>query len=136
MNWGKAIGAGVVAGIVSVVFTMLTCGWLFNWVYKIEPTALWKMPGMDLLIYGNLLAILVGIILSIVFALLFRAIPGKKLQKGLMFGFLVWILAVPGISVQYFFMNIAGAVILYWLVNILIANLLMGLVIAAIYKKG
>jgi len=37
MKIGKALIAAAVVSVFGTIFAGLTCGWLFNWVYKLEP---------------------------------------------------------------------------------------------------
>ena len=84
MNIKRILISGVVIWIVGTVFGILTCGWLFNGVYTLPPK-IWKDPTM-MMSAGNMIgAILTGlaiaIIFALVYALLYKGIPGKGPQK-------------------------------------------------------
>jgi len=84
MKIGKILIAAAAVSVFGAIFGGVTCGWLFNWVYKLEPVNVWKPmngpPGLAFLIGGFLL----NIVLAVVYALLRKGIPGKnKLTKGL-----------------------------------------------------
>jgi hypothetical protein len=136
MNLKNVVIAGVAAEVVNFVFIMLTCGWLFNWVYFIKPTNVWKpwaVEGLILMIAGGLV---LNILLAYVYALFYRGIPGKGVKKGLWYGFGVWLVGtLPGMFSVYTLMAVAPFVVLYWTVRGFVGNLLLGAVIAAVYKE-
>lgn len=97
MNIKRILISGVVIWIVGTVFGILTCGWLFNWVYTL-PLKIWKDPTM-MTSAGNMIgAILTGlaiaIIFALVYALLYKGIPGKGAKKGMTYGLLVWLISL------------------------------------------
>ena len=129
--------AELAVSLFGAVFGGVTCGWLFNWVYKLEPTNVWKPmggpPGLAFQIGGFLL----NIILAVVYALLRKGIPGKnKLSKGLVFGLCVWAVGIlPGMFSTYSFMTVATGVVIYWTILGLVEMPIKGLIIAAIYGE-
>jgi hypothetical protein len=137
MKLGRILIAGVVVTIFSAVVGAVTCGGIFNWVYQLEPTNVWKPmdgpPGAVFMI-GSLL---LNIVLSFVYALINKGIPGKnKLVKGLLFGLGVWAVGMlPGMLATYEFMTVATTVVIYWTVVALIEYPLEGMIIAAIYGE-
>ena len=140
MKIGKVLLAGVVVGILGGIWGWLTCGWLFNWVYSLEPTNVWKgeevmTPGFMVLM--NLMGIVFAILLALVYAFLYKGIPGKGIVKGLWYGLFVWLVGtLPGNFMLGMFSVIAQGVILYWIIAGMVTNLWQGVVIAAIYGKS
>lgn len=134
MEKGKSIAATVAITIFDAIVGAVTCGGIFNWVYKLEPVNVWKpmeTPGITYYIG----AFLLNFILVLVYIILRKGIPGKnKLIKGLIFGLCVWAVGIlPGMFATYMFMTVAPTVIFYWTVIALLQNPLKGLIIAAIY---
>ncbi|MEW5758715.1 MAG: hypothetical protein AB1755_04530 [Candidatus Omnitrophota bacterium] len=135
MRIGKILTAGVVITIFNAIVGMLTCGGIFNWVYKIEPTNIWKPmdgpPGVMFMIGSLILSIL----LSFVYALISKGIPGKnKFIKGLVFGLCVWVVGIlPGMLATYAFMTVSTTVVIYWTILELVKAPLQGMIIAVIY---
>ncbi len=136
MNMKKVLGAGVAATIFSIVFGAVTCGGVFSWVYKLEPTNVWKPmsetgPGIEYML-GMLV---LTIVWAYIYALIKKSIPGKnKFVKGLFFGLGVWVVGMmPGMLATYTFMTVAPMVIVYWLIVSLVQYPLQGLIVAAIY---
>nr|VFK52516.1 MAG: hypothetical protein BECKTUN1418F_GA0071002_100915 [Candidatus Kentron sp. TUN]VFK52836.1 MAG: hypothetical protein BECKTUN1418E_GA0071001_101015 [Candidatus Kentron sp. TUN] len=41
MNYKKLTIATVIIFVLAQMWGFLTCGWLFSWVYEIEPTSVW-----------------------------------------------------------------------------------------------
>jgi hypothetical protein len=137
MKIGKIFIAALGVSVFGAIFAALTCGWLFNWVYKLEPTNVWKPmagpPGLAFHIGGLLL----NMVLAVVYALLRKGVPGKnKLVKGLIFGLCVWAVGMlPGMFSTYFFMTVATGAVVYWTIIGLIELPLKGLIISSIYGE-
>jgi hypothetical protein len=140
INSKRIFGAGVILWVVSAVFTWLTCGWLFNWVYQITPL-IWKGPEAIMsasnLIGSNLIGLVSAFLFVFVYAVLYKGIPGKGATKGMNFGILVWLItAFSGMVGMAFYMTISEIVIVYWVVQALILNLIKGAIMGAIYKNN
>lgn len=136
MNYWRIFIAGVVVTVFEAGVGMITCGWLFRWVYEIEPTNIWRvMDAPPAAYYPGVMAL--NIVLALVYALLVKGIPGKnKLIKGLVFGLCVWAVgALPAMLATYMFMTVGLAVVIYWTITSLVFTPLMGLIIAAIYGE-
>ncbi|MCD4760665.1 hypothetical protein K8R42_02085 [bacterium] len=139
MKTSKIISVGVIVWIVSGVFGWLTCGWLFNWVYTIPPI-IWKNPeammnGLNML-GVNIVGLAASIIFAGVFSLLYNGIPGKGVKKGMNYGLLLWLVAtLHGVATMPFYMTISTTVIIYWLIQGLVINLINGAIVGALLKK-
>ena len=137
MKIGRIVIAGVVPTVLDAVVGAVTCGGVFNWVYQLEPTDVWKSmdapPGP--MVFVGILAI--NVILAVVYALLQKGIPGgNKAVKGLVFGLCVWAVGMlPGMFSTYAFMTVATTVVVYWTILGLIHIPLEGLIIALIYGR-
>lgn len=137
MKIGKTLIAALALSIFGMIFGGITCGWLFNWVYKLEPTNVWKPmdgpPGPAFMAVGFLL----NIVLVAVYAVLRKGIPGgNRLIRGVVFGLCVWAVGMlPGMFSTYSFMTVATGVVIYWTVLGLIEMPIKGLIIAAIYGE-
>lgn len=137
MKIGKILIAAVALSVFGMIFGGVTCGWLFNWVYKLEPTNIWRPmdgpPGLAFMAGSFLL----NIVFVVVYALLRKGIPGgNRLIKGLVFGLCVWAVGIlPGMFATYSFMTIAVGVVIYWTILGLVEMPVKGLIIAAIYGE-
>lgn len=114
----------------------ITCGGIFNWVYKLEPVNVWKpmeAPGVTYYIG----AIVLNFIFVLVYASLCKGIPGKnKLVKGLLFGLCVWAVGLlPGMFATYIFMTVSPTVLIYWTLSGLVQDPLRGLITSSIYGE-
>jgi hypothetical protein len=137
MKMGKILIAALAVSVFGAVLGGVTCGWLFSWVYELEPTNVWKpMEGPPGLVF-YIVSFLLNIVLAVVYALLRKGIPGKnKLIKGLIFGLCVWAVGIlPGMFATYYFMTVATGVVLYWTILGLVEMPIKGLIIAAIYGE-
>lgn len=138
MKIGKILAAAVSVTIFNAIVGAITCGNIFNWVYKLEPISIWKnvdaAPGMMFYV-GSLV---LNILLVYVYALINKGIPGKnKITKGVVFGLCVFVTGIlPGMFATYVFMNIAATVIVYWTILGLIQTPVEGIIIAAIYGEN
>ncbi|MHC4122638.1 MAG: hypothetical protein ACYSSI_03615 [Planctomycetota bacterium] len=136
MKAGRILIAGIAATIFGAVFGTLTCGWLFKWVYTLEPTNIWKPIEAPPPAYF-IGALVLNLVFAFIYALLNKGIPGKnRFIKGIVFGLCVWAVGVlPGMLATYFFMTIHPGVVLYWTIGGLIQTPITGLIIAAIYGQ-
>ncbi|MFH1691168.1 MAG: hypothetical protein ABIC68_01150 [Candidatus Omnitrophota bacterium] len=134
---GKVLLAALAVSVFHMVFGALTCGWLFSWVYTIEPVNIWRHmdgpPGPGFML-GTFLF---NIIFVIVYVVLKKGVPGKtKLIKGLVFGLCVWAVGIlPGMFVTAYFMTVAPVVVVYWILIGLIETPLKGLIAALVYGE-
>jgi hypothetical protein len=133
----RIIVAAIAITVFGTIVGMITCGGIFNGMYKIEPTNVWKPmtgpPGAAFYIGSFIM----HLIFVIVYALLCKGIPGKNIAvKGLIFGLCVWAVGLlPGMFATYIFMTVAPQVIVYWTVMGVITTPLSGIIAAAIYEK-
>jgi len=139
MNTKRILISGVVIWIVSMILGWLTCGWLFKWVYALPPN-IWKDPaammGAGNMIGMNLTGFVRAIIFALVYALLYKGIPGKGAKKGMLYGILVWLIgALTGMASMPFYMTIATVVVVYWTIQALLLNLISGTIVGVIYKE-
>ena len=135
---GRVVGAGFSVWFVNGAISWLTCGWLFNWMYKLPPN-IWKSDEA-IMTFGNMLGVnTVGLLRAFVFvcvfAFLYKAVPGRGALKGLWFGFLAWIMGpLPGVISLSFFMTISTTVVVYWAIIWCLTSLIDGLLVGVIYK--
>lgn len=126
--------AAVACTVVSAILGAVTCGWLFNWVYAIEPTNVWKpMEGPPgLLFYIG--ALVFNLIFAVVYTMFGKGIPGNgRVARGLIFGVCVWGVGVlPGMFSMYTFTTVAVTVVIYWTILGLACHSLRGLIVGLI----
>jgi hypothetical protein len=137
MKIGKILLAALALSLFSAIFAALTCGGAFNWVYKLEPTIIWKPmqgpPGLAFHLVGYLL----NALFALVYALIKKGLPGKgKFTKGLSFGLCLWLVGtLPGMFATYAFMNIATGVVIYWTLLALVELPLKGIIVSSLYGE-
>lgn len=138
MKWSKIVLAGIVVGILKGAWGWLTCGWLFSWVYKLEPVSVWKLPEEMQLGMMNLVTIIAAMLFAFVYGVVNKGLPGKSLAvKGLMLGLLIWLAStLPGIFSMKLYMVVAPTVIYYWIIMDFIVSLWAGALTAVIYGKN
>ena len=139
MNAKRIVIAGVVVWIVSSIFFFLTCGWLFKWVYQLPPN-IWRDPAVIMsagnFIGSNVMGIIRGLLFALVFVILYKGIPGKGVNKGMIYGVLVWIVgALSGMASMPFYMTIATTVVIYWIIGALVLSVINGAIVGALCKE-
>lgn len=146
LNYKRIIIAGLAINIISfLIFPLFFSTSLFGWVFNLEPTNIWKwtpqislasMP-INWLIFLFLVNTALAMFIAFLYAVLFKAIPGTGIKKGLVFGLLMYPMSVliPMFS-WYVMMNIAGQAVFYFTLEQLIEILVYGAVIGLIYKEG
>lgn len=137
MNIKKLILAVLLVTIFNILFGMLTCGSTFSWVYKLEPTSVWKPIESFSLPLMILSTFVIDFIFVLAYAIIKSGVPGKnKYVKGLLFGLLVWSVGMfPGMIMTYLYQSIATTVVIYWTIWGLIVSPLKGLIAATVYGE-
>lgn len=123
--------------VFNMIVGMLTCGGYFSWVYKIEPTNVWK-PVANLSFLLMVSEILVTNILFVGgYLLVKKGIPGpNKFVKGLLYGLLVWAVGtIPGMVSTSLYMTVSPVVVIYWTIWGLVVSPLKGLIASAILSE-
>lgn len=145
MNIKKIIVAGLFIDVISfLIFPLFFSNSLFGWVFRLEPTNIWKwtpqvsftsMP-TSYLTFFILANTVLAIFIAFLYAILYKSIPSTGIKKGLMFGLLMFPMSVliPMFSMWAMF-RIAGMTILLFTLEQLIEILIYGAVIGIIYKE-
>ncbi|MFH1428118.1 MAG: hypothetical protein ABIH39_00060 [Candidatus Margulisiibacteriota bacterium] len=139
MNAKRIILSGVILWIIGTIFMMLTCGWLFSWVYKLPPN-IWLEPEQIMstnnFIGSNIAGIGRSLILALVFAILYKGLPFEGIKKGVFYGVLVWMVgALSGMASMPFYMSINTTVVVYWIIQALVLTIINGIILGLVYKE-
>ena len=139
MNIKRISICSIVIWILDTILGWLTCGWLFNWVYRLPPN-IWKDPTVMMstgnMIGANLIGLMRAVIFVFIFAFLSKGLPGEGIKKGIAYGLIVWLIgALSGISTMPFYMTIATTVVVYWIIQALVVSVIDGAIVGAIYKE-
>ncbi len=120
----------------NIIIGMLTCGSTFSWVYKLEPTNVWKSMDAFSLPLMVVTTVFVDLIFVYVYSILKEGIPtDNNLAKGFIYGICVWAVGIiPGMVSTQLYMTVATTVVIYWTIWGLIVNPIKGMIAAAIYK--
>lgn len=137
MNIKKLILAIIAVAIFNFLVGMATCCSTFSWVYKLEPTNVWRPEETVSIPFSIIGMLIVDALFVIVYALINKGIPGaNRFVKGLIYGLLVVLVGlVPGMVATYSYMTVATTVVVYWTIWGLIVSPLKGLITAAIYGE-
>ena len=137
MNYKKLLIASLSTTVLGAIIGIVCCGGIFNWVYKIDPTNIWRTMENIPWVKFYIFSFLVEIILVYTYTIINKAIPGNTIiKKGAAFGLIVWAIGtLPGMVSTDAFMRISSAVVIYWTILGLFTYILKGIVISAIYKN-
>lgn len=137
MRFGRVVIAAVVLTVLHFFYSWLTCGWLFNWVYALEPVNVWidqSLMTTNFFIWVSLGQLIINFFFVLILAVLYNCIPGKMSAcKGATYGFFVWLLGVlPGMFATYMFMTVNDIVVLYWAISGLLWLIVAGIIASLI----
>jgi len=95
-------------------------------------------PGMEGKMMISLIFELInGFMLAVIYAVIHRSLPGRGWRKGLSYGLIVWGLRVVMWAFSTYMMtDMAPVLIAITVMTGLVEVLILGVVIAAIYKEG
>jgi hypothetical protein len=137
-NYKKLFITAIILAVVSSLFNWLTCGWLFNWVYLLEPLSVWKVVDVQsttFLITSLVSSFILMAILTGVYEEIRKGISCNGITKGLCFGTMVWLVGIlPGMWGTYVFQSMNTTVVIYWLIQGLVKYLIFGAIIAYMYE--
>ena len=138
LDYKKWFLVSLLIWFVSSLWTMITCGWLFNWLYFIPPL-IWRTPEQIMsnasMIGSNLVTFIGAMIFVWFFLLIKKQLPYSKWKRGIVYGTLFWIIGpLIGFASLPFFMTIAIQMIVYWLISFLIKYMILGAIVGAFYK--
>jgi hypothetical protein len=133
MNWSRFFAAGVVTAIARFLIDTLS-GFKFQALYD-PSSGLWKAMGTPSWIQNVLLShVIIAFIAVFAYALVNTSL-GKRAEKGVKFGFLIWMVQdIPGALLTYAFMAVPTQIIGVWIGTGLLIQLINGQLIARIYK--
>ena len=139
MNIARILISGVVVWVVSTVLGFLSCGWLFNWVYLLPPN-IWldetAMMSACNIVGANIAGFIRALLFAFVYAVLYKGIPGTGAKKGMIYGILVWLVgALAGVASRPFYITIATTVVVYWIIQALVLNIINGAILGVIYRE-
>lgn len=139
MSAKRIIFSTIIIWIVVTLIRALTCGWLFVWVYQIPPN-IWiepiEMVKAERFIGSNILGLVNAFVFVIVYTIIYKGIPYKGVRKGVVYGLILWLVnSFSGIASMPFYMTIASTVVVYWIAQTLVINIIIGAIVGAICKK-
>ncbi len=140
MNAKKGVIAGFSAGIAMVLSGIVVWGATQGYLMPLyeASAALWKpMEPLNIwLVQMWSLTIAEGILYGLVYSVLYSGIPGKNINRGLVFAVIIWLVGtVPGMAITYMSMAVPAQIIASWLFGGLVNLLVMGAVLAFVYEK-
>jgi hypothetical protein len=139
----KFIIAGIVfaiiAQIIHTVESMLTMSFYTDPAYF----AVWSkimMPGegappTEFYIYSIIFGIIAGIIYAMIYSMINKSIPGKTItNKGLYFGFLLFLVGIPWSLTMYLLINLPTLLLVAWSITSLVIDLIFGVIVVKLIK--
>ena len=113
-------------------------GWLFRWVYDLEP-AFWRESFLatsggavaGLAVVGSLQTMILIVVYQFVN---FHRFP-EGIAKGLAYGVMVWLFTAMVMAPLVFMIEMELMVIIYWIFQALLMNLASGLILGLVYRS-
>lgn len=140
MKIKAVVTTGFIVGMISNLWGFITCQWLFKWAYYLEGAAFCRRAMLNadtgwLVVMGGL-KILIAILTTLGYALVYKLIPAKGVRKGLSYGFMIWLVGfLPSRLLLLMSTTIATGLIGYWIINDLVSYLIIGAIISALYRE-
>ena len=138
MNVKRLIVAGIVASVLFLLLDMMlgAVGGLI--AANVFGVPFDQPPGIEAKIrFGLLFELINGFMLALIYSVIYRCLPGQGWQKGISYGLIVWGLRVVMWAFSTFMMtDMPPALIAITVVTGLIEVLILGAVVAAIYRDG
>jgi hypothetical protein len=138
MNVKRLVAAGIAASVLFLVLDMLlgTVGGFVG--AQVLGVPFEQPPGIeDKIKFGLFFELINGFMLALIYAVIYRCLPGQGWQKGISYGLIVWGLRVVMWAFSTFMMtDMPPALIAITVVTGLIEVLILGIVIAIIYRDG
>jgi len=137
MNLKKVLIAGIIAGVVNTVYSILVCsGFIMPYLEEITGSDFWVENTVSHIAIMTIFSFSICILWAFGYALLYKGIPGSGLSKGVAYGFLLWLL---GILPQTVALHLHTTIWpefnwVFLSINSLVRWLILGLVYAFIYK--
>lgn len=138
MNVKKGVIAGFAAGVVMVISNIVIWSATQGYITPLYESSapLWKP--MEIAWFEQMWALTIaeGVLYGLVYSVLYDGIPGKNVNKGLIFAVIIWLVGtVPGMAITYITIAIPTPIIFSWLFGGLINLLVMGAALAFVYEK-
>ncbi len=88
------------------------------------------------MLISNLWGFVNSFIFAWMFALLYKGIPYKGINKGICYGLIVWAVgALSGMATMPIYMTINTTVVVYWITQALVLNVIRGGIVAWVYER-
>jgi len=136
MNVKRLVVAGIVASVLFLVLdaALGTAGGFIG--AEVFGLPVEQPPGFEAKMkFGLIFELINGFMLAVIYAVIHPSLPGRGWKKGISYGVLVWGLrVVMGAFSTYMMTDMSPILIAITVVTGLIEVLILGIVIAAIYK--
>lgn len=133
--------AGLAVGMAGNLWGLLTCRWLFKWVYEVCQPQIYRPEMLDGT-FGWMLSmgaskVALGIFMVLAYAVAGQRLPGRGVRRGVWFGGLIWLLGLlPSKWSAFMSLTLPVETFLYWVANDLVASVLLGVLTVLLYEKA
>lgn len=137
----------IIAGIVFAIIAQIihTVESMVTMSFYTDPTyfAVWSKimmsgegpPPTEFYIYSIIFGIIAGIIYAMIYSMINKSIPGKTLtNKGLYFGFLLFLVGIPWSLTMYLLINLPALLLVAWSITSLVIDLIFGVIAVKLIK--
>ena len=138
MNAKRLLMAGIAASVLFLVLDVVlgTAGGFIG--AQVFGLLVEQPPGFEAKIkFGLIFELINGFMLAVIYAVIHPSLPGRGWKKGIGYGLMVWGLrVVMGAFSTYMMTDMSPILIAITVVTGLIEVLILGIVIAALYRDG
>ena len=144
--FGKIVLSGFLFAIAAFVIHMIGAMLAMGYYKMPEYASVWSKlmmpsagaaPPLFFSLYSLLFGFIGGVLFAIVYDVLMGGIPGKKTNKGLAFGFLIFLVAgIPSYLSMLLLINLPAGLIAMWTLENLAVYLVGGMIVAWIIRPG
>ncbi len=135
----KGIIAWIVSGIFVNLWALLTCVWLFRWVYFVKPIHVYRSWVLEFTLAYAFFSVVLNFVFTglfvLFYALIQKGLSGKGIKKGLIIGLSSWLVggAVSWVRVALT-LDVSGILFIDWMVNGFISYVGVGAIIGKVYE--
>lgn len=139
----KIIIAGIVFAIIAQIIHIVESMATMNFYTDPAYFAVWSkimMPGegappTEFYVYSIIFGITAGIIYAVIYSMINKSILGKTItDKGLYFGFLLFLVGIPWSLTIYLLINLPSLLVVYWSITSLVIDLIFGVIVVRLIK--
>ena len=143
VNYGFVFLAALIYAVISMIVHSISAYGSMKYYLASAYLGIWSPlmmpsngpPGVAFFSYSFLFAFITGVLISFAYLMIRKSFTGSNTRKGLMYGFLLVLIAViPGTLMMYLLFAVPNVLLIYWLFESILIYMLGGIVIANLLR--